>query len=156
MLTEHIFKDTGKSVKIRKVSPMVAVDIEKSIPRPKPPMNTVDYGNGPVQEANYSDPGYMNALEERQAEVGFASLRATIMRGVVVEGDEWKDEVLEYRKFIFETTEKELEEKSDLIVYIMRICMGTQEDMNDLLLAISTRSQPTQEVIDQAKSRFPD
>ena len=32
MLTEFIFKDTGKSVKIRKVSPMLAADVAAAYP----------------------------------------------------------------------------------------------------------------------------
>lgn len=155
--TEFTFHDTGKVVKIRKVSPMLAIDIDASIPRPAPPTNRVDYGppKGVVDEPNYNDPGYLAAVRERDARVGIAATRATILRGVTVEGDEWKKDVEEYRQFILETTGANLEEKNDLILYVLRVCVGSQEDMTDLITAITQRSQPTREGIERAKASFP-
>jgi hypothetical protein len=155
-ITEFEFKDTGKKVKIKKVSPMLAVDVEASIPKPTPPLSEVDYGEpkGKVMEPNYSDPGYNKALERRTERVGIAVLKATILRSVTVEGEEWHKEVEEYRAFIQETTGEPLTEPSDLYIYIMRICVGTQDDMEDLMTAITKRSQPTQEEVERAKSSF--
>ena len=154
-LIDFTFRDTGKSVKIRKVSPMLAVDVEATIPKPKPPVNKVDYGNGPVDEPNYADPGYDQAVKARSNLVGAAVLRATILRGVVVEGEEWRQEVAEYRQFVKDMTGEELTEPSDLVVYVMRICVGTTDDMNELMAAISTRSQPTAEAVERSKASFP-
>ena len=76
------------------------------------------------------------------------------MRSVVVEGEEWKDEVKEYRDFIEKQTGKPLDEPDDLVVYVLRICIGSEEDLTEFLNAVTKRSQPTQEVIDQAKDTF--
>lgn len=150
------FQDTGITIQIRKVSPLLAVDVDASIPRPTPPLNKVDYGDGrgEVMEPNLSDPSYLKALEARQTEVGMAVIRATILRSVIINGAEWKDEVEEYRKFIQETTGAPLAEANDLYVYITRICTGSQDDLNDLITAITTRSQPTPEEIAKAKDSF--
>ena len=101
-LIDFVFKDTGKVVKIRKVSPMIAVDIDASIPTPDPPKQEVDYGppKGKVKEPNLSDAGYLLAIEDRRRKVGRIVTRATINRGVVVEGEDWREEVKKYRQFI--------------------------------------------------------
>lgn len=150
------FKDTGITIQIRKVSPLLAVDIDASIPKPTPPLNKVDYGDGrgEVQEPNYSDPSYLKALENRQTEVGLAVIRATILRSIIVNGDEWKEEVQAYRQFIQDATGAPLAEENDLYVYITRVCVGTQDDLNDLVVAITSRSQPTPEEIAKAKDSF--
>lgn len=156
MLTDFTFKDTGITVKIQKVSPMLAMDIDAAIPRPEPPLNEVDYGEGrgKVQEPNLQDPAYLKALDERTSQVGLAVIKATILRGVVVEADGWQAKVSDYRQFIQETTGKPLQEQSDLYVYITRLCVGTDEDLTDLVNAITKRSQPTQEEIERSKASF--
>lgn len=150
------FPDTGITIKIRKVSPLLAVDVDASIPRPTPPLNKVDYGDGrgEVMEPNLSDPSYLKELEERTAKVGMAVIKATILRSVIVDGEDWKEDVKDYRQFILETTGAPLDEPSDLYVYVTRICTGTQEDLTDLIGAITSRSQPTPEEIAKAKDSF--
>ena len=153
-LFDFTFKDTGKSVKIRKVSPMVALDVDRTFPRPEPPMNKVNYGEGEILEANLTDPKYLSLMIERNSKVNDEVTRVVILRGVVLEGDEWKAEVEEYKKFILETTGKELEENLDAYIYIMRVCVGTQADLNDLLFEITQRSQPTEVAVQAAKDSF--
>jgi hypothetical protein len=150
MLTDFTFKDTGIAVKIKKVSPMLATDIYAAIPEPTPPMNEVDYGEpkGKVMEPNLSDPAYQRAMVERAVKVNAAWRRVMILRGVVVDGDDWQNEVKEYRAFIREITGGEIDEDNDLIVYVLRLCVGTGEDLDDLINAITRRSQPTQEAIE--------
>lgn len=156
MLTDFTFQDTGITVKIRKISPMLAADVNASMPEPLPPEQEVDYGEprGIVKERNYSDPQYVNDLAAHKQKVFQALQRVMIKRAVIVEGEEWLDAVKEYRDFILEETGIPLAETSDLLVYVMRVCIGSNEDMTDLLSAITSRSQPTQEAIEQAKRSF--
>lgn len=156
MLTDFTFQDTGITVKIKKVSPMLAADVSASMPEPLPPEQEVDYGEprGKVMEPNYSDPKYTAEIAEHNKKVFQALQRAMIKRAVIVEGDDWKKEAQEYREFIQSTTGKPLEEPDDLLVYVLRVCIGSQEDMTDLLNAITKRSQPTQEAVEQAKRSF--
>jgi hypothetical protein len=156
MQTDFTFPDTGITVKIRKVSPMILADINAAFPEPKPPENEVDYGEplGKVMERNYSDPSYKVALQERNAKVFQALQRTMILRGVEVEGDAWKKEVEDYREFMQKETGTPLEETNDLVVYVLRLCVGSQEDLTDLISAITTRSQPTQEAVERAKASF--
>jgi hypothetical protein len=156
MITEYTFKDTGITVKIKKISPMLAADVSASMPDPLPPEQEVDYGEprGKRMEPNYSDPGYAAQLAAHKQKVFAALQRVMIKRAVIVEGDDWKADVQEYRDFIQAETGAPLDEPDDLLVYVMRVCIGSQEDMMELLSAITTRSQPTQEAIEQAKRSF--
>lgn len=155
-LYDFLCKDSGITIKIRKVSPMLAADIESSIPMPLPPEQEVDYGEpkGIVNERNLSDPEYLIRLQERSGEIFQKWKRALILLGVVLEGDAWKKDVKEYRAFIQETTGHPLEETNDKLVYTLRIAIGTFEDQDDLIHAITRRSQPTAEAIEEAKTSF--
>ena len=156
MLTDFTFKDTGITIKIKKISPMLAADVAAAMPEPEPPLNVVDYGEprGIVTEPNYSDPSYQVAVAEHKKKMFAALQRVMILRSVVVEGDEWRQEVKEYREFIKSVTGKDLDEPDDLIVYILRVCVGSEDDLTDFLTAVTRRSQPTQEAIEQAKRSF--
>lgn len=155
-LTDFTFTDTGISVKIRKVPPMLYADIEASIPYPEAPTQEVDYGEpkGKVLEKNLSDPGYVTAQAERLQIVYQAWRRALLLRGVILDGEDWREDVEEYRQFIKEQTGKPLDEPDDKLIYILRICIGTLEAQEELIDAITRRSQPTQEAIEQAKQSF--
>src|SRR5512138_1177729 len=137
-LTDFTFKDTGITVKIRKVSFYLYGDIEASFPRPEPPEQEVDYGEpkGRVKEKNLSDPAYQAALTARTIAVNVAWRKALVKRAVVLEGDDWKKEVADYRQNILSITGHELDESDDFLVYILRICVGTPEDQEDLINAI--------------------
>lgn len=155
-LTAFTFRDSGITVKIRKVSPMIATDVARAFPDPNPPAQLVDYGEpkGKVLEANYSDPDYLKAKKANQEKMLEAIQRVYVLRGVVVEGDDWKEEVKEYREFMKEQTGVPVDEPSDLVVYVLRICVGSDGDLEDLLNAITRRSQPTPKEVDLAKGSF--
>ena len=155
-LIDFTFRDTGITVKIRKISPMLATDIGDSIPLPQAPLNEVDYGEprGKVMEPNLQDPAYQRALLDRQTKIFKTWRRVMILRAVQVEGDAWKEEVSEYRQFMQEATGFPLDEPNDLVVYVLRICVGSEEDLGELIEAITRRSQPTREEIEKAKDSF--
>lgn len=156
MLTDFTFKDSGISVRIRKISPMLAADVNASMPEPLPPEQEVDYGEpkGKVLERNYSDPRYQELLDAHKQKVFQALQRVMILRSVVVEGEEWHKDAQEYRQFIKAQTGAELDEPEDLVVYVLRVAVGSEEDLIDLIQAITRRSMPTPEVIQAAKESF--
>ena len=120
----------------------MAADIQASIPAPEPPKNLVDYGEpkGQVWEENRQDPEFILANNKRMRHVLEVLQRATILRGVVVEGEEWKEEVKEYRDFILHHTGKPVEEPEDLVVYVLRICVGTDDGDTGLEGGVRARS----------------
>lgn len=153
-MTEFTFADTGITVKVRKVSPMIATDVAASFPEPEPPEQEVEYPGGKVMEKNYADPNYIHAKAEYQKKVTMALQRVMIQRAIKPTDEDWKEDVQEYREFIQQSTGKPLQEESDLLVYVMRVCIGSQEDMQDLLNAITKRSQATPEAVEAARNSF--
>lgn len=155
-LVDFTFTDSGKSVKVRKISPMLATDVAAAIPEPEPPAQEVDYGGsrGTVMEKNYSDPGYLAEKAEWQKKVVMAVQRVMLLKAIVPVEEDWREQVAEYREFIERYTEKPLAETEDIVVYALRILVGSEEDLADLIRVITKRSQPTQEAVQEAKRSF--
>lgn len=155
-MTEFTFPDTGISVKVRKISPFLAADLAEAFPAPKPPEQEVDYGGekGRVMEPNLSDPNYQYALRAYQQEITMKLQRVMIQRAIKPVDEDWEEDVAEYRAYIQESTGKPLSEESDLLVYVLRVCVGSQEDLQDLINVITRRSQPTPEGVQAAKNSF--
>lgn len=150
------FKDTGVEVFIRKVSPMLVVELQKAFPPPAPPRQKVEIGGEMVEETNPADPDFADAVKAYNTEFEQKVRRLLITRGVVFpEGNTtWRDEVKELRKFWLDTYEKELE-GDDKTVFISYLAVGTDADLSDLLTAIMQRSQPTEGEVSAAKASFP-
>ena len=156
-VVSYRFKDTGRLVGIKKVSPMLAAELRRSFPPPKPPMEEVDYGDGKkVLEPNSAHPGYQSVMEDYNQQMNERVQRLLIKRGVVVAwDDEKKQEVADLRSFWKEEYATELQ-GSDVEVYVNHICVGTQEDLQELIQAITQRSGATEEVIQSHLETFPD
>jgi hypothetical protein len=147
------FADTGISVKVRKVSPFLVNNLRKIYPQPKPPMQEVDYGDGKkVMEANEAHPDYAQTLDEYNNMFMDKLQRLLIVRGVECKVDQ---EAVDSLKEFWKTEYGKELEGSDKEIYIIYICAGTKDDLDDLTNAILTRSQPTKEATELAKVSFP-
>lgn len=155
-MKEFKFQDSGYTVKIRRVSPLLALELQKKFPAPKPPKNQVpDLDGKMVWEENIADPAYAEALTKYQQDLELRMRRLVIMRGVVhTLSDEEKAQVVELREF-WQTTYNEVLEGSDLEVFISYIAVGSDGDLSDLIDAILKRSQPTEEEVREAQNSFP-
>lgn len=155
-LKPYTFKDTGITVMIRKVSPNLVMELQRQFPEPKPPLNAVDYGDGKeVLEPNYADPEYLKSVDEYKIDLESKIRRLIVKRGVAVEiTDEIKAQLEELRSFWLEEYGKAFPEPNDLMAYVSYICVGTGEDMEELLDAIMRRSQPTESAIAEATKSF--
>ena len=159
-LTPHTFKDTGIKVKIRKVSPMLIMEVQKAFPPPKPPMQEVVYGDPgesgakTVEEPNEAHPDYLVAIDEYNLELEAKVRQLMFKRGVRIHLDEeQKQEVKELREEWKEMFDKDLS-GSDKYLYISYIAIGTDADMEELQEVIMRRSQPTEAAIAEAKAGF--
>lgn len=158
------FKDTGVSVEIRKVSPMLGAQLVRIMPPPKPPMQDIlDEDTGKVlrREPNRSHPDYLEKLNEYNTKLNDQTQKILIERGVVTAlGDEEKAAVKELREWwadnVKEGGKATTLPESDKLVYIMFIAAGSLDDIEELTSAILFRSQPTEEGQAQAKDLFPD
>lgn len=155
-LTPFTFVDTGETVLIRKVSPMLVFQLSQDFPPPAAPLVEVDYGEaGKEMEPNPSDPAHLDALRQYNQDFNLKVQRLMIKRGVVVNwDDEKRRKVTELRDFYRDEYGKELP-KDDHMVYVTMVCVGTEQDLEELLTRINRRSQPSEVAIKAATDTFP-
>lgn len=154
-LHQHTIADTGITVGIRKVSPMIKDDLDivlrKEFPEPKPPIVTTEMGT----EENAADPDYAKALAkwsiEHMERLSERLLRVAIQRAIEVEVDH--EAVAELREQMH-AVGVELD-PDDKYVYVSRICCGTWDDLNELSNAVFRRSMPSREAVEAHKATFP-
>lgn len=155
-LRPFTFPTTGRRVYVRNVNPLLAIEIRRQFPKPHPPMQQVDYGDGkPVFEPNYAHPDYAAAVEDWNALITEKMSRLIIKRGVVhTLTDEEKAEVAELRADMEEDMGLNLG-GSDLFVYVSYICIGNRLDVDSLTEAVMSGSQPTRAAVEAAQESFP-
>lgn len=151
-LTDFTFPDSGVTVSIKRLSPILLNDIRKAIrreaPKPKPPMHNVNYGGNIKEEENPNDPAYLEALTEYNALVGELFVDRLIRYGVECQVD--AEAVRELRE---SAPDLELPD-NDKVLYVSRICIQTNADLTALQEAILARSQPTEAAIGGAAEKF--
>lgn len=156
-ITQHTIKDTGIEVGIRRISPLLIVELRKSIKEPEPPMQEVDFGDGKkVLEPNLASPEYEKDKERYDSEFEEKMKRLVFSRGVVLNMDEERlAELRELREFWKNEYNLELTSLgSDKLDYISYIAVGTGDDLNELFNAIMKRSQATDREIENARKSF--
>lgn len=153
--------DTGITVGIRKLSPFLRDDIEAQLRKddrragaaPTPPLAPGVEGE---LEPNESDPDYLAARVSYEAalrpRVQEKLLRIAIKRGVEVDIDQ-----AALSAFRADMTAEgiDLDEADDKLLYVTRLCVGSNEDTQDLYNAIFTRAMPTREAVEAHKATFP-
>jgi len=153
--TDYEIKDTGVTIKIRKVSPLLIQKLQQAHPAPRPPKQEVDYGDGKKRtEENPSHPDHLQALVAHEEMIQEMTQRLLLKRGVEFElTDEMKAEIEELREFYLEEFEQELSE-DDKDVWLFYIALGTTDDYQELLSAIYTRNNITEDALEAAKNSF--
>ena len=159
-LMPFTFKDTGVTVKIKKVSPLLLLEVQKAFPPPEPPMQDVVYGDPDdpgakmEQEPNYAHPDHLANIDEYKMELEEKIRFLMIKRGVVINlTAAQKEEVKELREYWKEEYGAEIK-LNDKLLFINYIAIGTDSDIADLIQVISSRSQPTGAAIAEAKAGF--
>jgi hypothetical protein len=158
-LTPYVVKDTGAQLLIKKVSPLLIMELRRQFPEPEIPTQTVDIGGETKIERNYADPDYERALKVYGFEQEARIRRLLISRGVVIPEDNttWQTEIAEMRNTWLADFGKELPKlgNTDEIDWICYCALGTEADYEDLYIRILQRSQPTTEAVETAKAGFP-
>ncbi len=151
-LTQFTFKDSGVTVYVKKISPTVPMELQRMFPPPKPPLQEVDYGEGRiVKEPNPAAPSYIEELNKYRVDLESRLRKLMIKLGVSCTPD--MDAVKEFREAWLEATGQELE-GDDKYVYVSYIAIQSESDLNDLLTAILTKSQPTGSEIQASIDNF--
>lgn len=159
-LNPFTFQDTGVTVQIRKVSPLLIMEVQRAMPVPKPPTQEVVYGDPKdpgakkVEEPNEAHPDYLEAIDNYNTELEAKVRKFMIQRGVVITlNDEQKADVKELREYWEEEFGVELK-GNDKYLYVSYIAIGTDSDMEELMDVIMRRSQPTEAAMAEAKAGF--
>lgn len=161
-LHQHTIADTGITVGIRKVSPLIQADIRAAVdhdhPRPEPPMQRVETGPDTWQSVpNPADPAYLAALgvwqREHNQRISNQLLTYAAERAIDVEVD--ADAVAELRADMA-ARGVDLSGRSDKYVYVCYVCIGSSDDLQELSEVVFNRSRPSAEAIAAQKATFPD
>lgn len=154
-LVPFTFPDSGVEVKIRKVSPLLALEVQRSIKKPEPPLEKVILASGEEsEEPNRSHPDYLDALQQYNIEVEEKTKKLLISRGVnIVMTDEMKEEVKELREYMKKEMGIDLP-VNDKEAYISYIAIESAKDFESLIQAVLGASQPTTEAVETSKDSF--
>lgn len=149
--------DSGVTLPIRKVSPLLSLELRKAFPVPEAPLEEVEYPNGNiVKEKNENNKAYLESLKKYTEDFDLKLRNMMVSLGVPLEmNEERKAELENVRNFWKENFNKELPRQSDLVDYVMYVAIGSDRDMEDLVREILMRSQPTEEGIQRAIASFP-
>lgn len=158
-LPTFTFQDTGRTVGIRqKVSPYFGKKLRKRYeaehPEPKPPTIFIpndDQGNG-IHEEDVTDAKYVAAHAEWLKELGVFAFEETLkyIFAVCIDPGTIDQEAVDAHKKYAGNDDNE----DDVTIYLKYICPGSQQDLTELAQFAATRSQPTQEQINEKVLSF--
>lgn len=156
-MKEFTFPDSGVKVLVRRVSPLLGLELRKKYPPPKAPFNEVDYGDGHKRrERNLADPDFLAEQEKYDEDMTERLQRLILRRGVVLNlTEDMLLEVKELRDFWKAEYEDDLP-GSDRDVYLTYIAVSTERDLQGLVDEVLRHSQPTEGEVSEALNSFPD
>jgi len=163
-LPEHTFKDSGITIRIRKVGPTtqqrLAQAIMRELPEPQPP--TIETELGP--EPNAADPAYMLAKaqwdQETQRElVNRLMLIAALEAEVTIDAQARIDIARKQRHLgligiPYEPNPDLDDAENEKVFYLLHIAAGTPEDLREFGDAVLKRSVPTEEAVQAHVAMF--
>lgn len=144
---------SGWTAQYKSVSPQVLIAVQASVPWPEPIMQTVDYGDGPVQEANDAAPEYQAALREREIKVGSLLAAIYLDRGMLPLDEEQAAAVAELRAD-FQARAVTTLPADDKRCYLEYIACGRDGEIGEFFAAVRGISQPQEERIAAAVQSF--
>lgn len=173
-LPTHTFRDSGITVRLRKLSPITTTEIMMQVQReladekPEPPLVEQDYGTGKkVLEPHTGHPLYQERLarwERRCNTVGNDRLfKLAALDAVEVEIGEAELAQIARKKRMLRVAagltwqdDPELTDtENDQLFYVTHICCASPEDLREFYNAVAMRSQPAEAAIEQHKESFP-
>lgn len=156
---KHTFS-SGVTVEYVGVNALLSATIEQGLraqrPAPKPSVQMVDMGNGPVAQENPHDPAYLAAMDRYESDIYNATylkyMDACLELGVVsVDID---DDALAATKRTMALIGTPLDEISDKVAYLKYVAAPHRDELGELLKRINTRSQPSEEAVQRHAATF--
>lgn len=153
-LIPHTIKSTGKTVFLRRVSiATLMMDLMQQNPKPLPPLQEVELAGQKTLERNYAHPDYPAAIAAWEQDIETKIMMILLSGYIQVElTDEDKKEVAEYRANMEGIRSLNQNDKQ---VWLRSIAISTDEDLRDIMAALRSGGQPTEEGIKNAADGFP-
>ena len=163
-LPEHAFKDSGITIRIRKVGPTtqqrLAQQIQKEIPEPQPPIVETEAG----KEANPADPQYLLDREKwEQRTRGELTNRLMLIAALEAEvtiDDQARVEIARRNRHLrligipYEANPDLTDEENERVFYILHVAAASPEDLGEFGAAVLRRSVPTEEAVQSQIATF--
>lgn len=165
LLPEHTFKDSGITIKIRKVGPTtqqrLAQQILKDFPEPQPPIvETEELG----PEANSADPAYIAARaawesETRNEHTQRLMLIAALEAEATID-DAARADIARKKRHLgligipYEDNPNLTTEENEKVFYILHVAAATPDDLGEFSAAVLRRSVPTEEAVQAQVATF--
>jgi len=163
-LPEHTFKDSGVTIRIRKVGPTTQQRLAQAIMQesPAPPVPIVETELG--KEPNLADPQYMADTEkwEQQTrnELTNRLMLIAALEAEVTIDDSARAEIARKKRHlqlirIPHADRADLtDEENERVFYILNVCAATPEDLGEFGQAVLRRSVPTEEAVQSQIATF--
>ena len=140
---------TGVTVPLERVSPMFATNLFRANPAPQPPMAP---GVGGDMEPNPADPEYARQVEEHQNHLALKANDMLIDLGVsediAIDAAQLARARQKAERYGIPTS------GDDRLDYLYLCAIGSNNDLERLLFAISTYTSPTEEAVAAADAAF--
>lgn len=164
-LPEHTFRDSGITIRFRKIGPMtqqrMAQAIRQELDKPRVPVAHTELG----PEPNPADPAYQAAVEEWEqqcaTELNNRLMRLAALESEIEIGEREQAEIARKRRYLksvgmpFEDSPDLEREENDRVLYILHIACATPDDLKEFGRAIFQRSVPTEEAVQAHVDSFP-
>ena len=163
-LPEHTFKDSGITIKIRKVGPTTQQRLAQQIMRdnPEPPIPIVETEIGP--EPNAADPAYLQDRadwdKQTRKELGDRLMLAAALEAEVTIDDQAKADIVRKRRNLkligipYDDNPDLTPEENEKVFYILHVAAATPEDLGEFSQAVLRRSVPTEEAVQSQIATF--
>lgn len=163
-LPEHTFKDSGITIKIRKVGPTtqqrLAQAIMKELPEPQPPIVETELG----PEPNAADPAYLAAREkwdsDTRNELTQRLMLIAALEAEVTIDDAARQDIARKRRHLkligipYDDNPDLTPEENEKVFYILHVAAGTPEDLREFSEAVLRRSVPTETAVQAQIATF--
>lgn len=168
-LPEHTFKDSGITIKIRKVGPtthrQLGIQIRKEIPEPEPPRNAPDSEAAALgEEFNRADPAFEQAMEEwnkkTNTELSTRLLLVAALEAEVTIDNAGRADIarkkrsMELANIPWVPDPRWTPEEEDRVFYILHVAASTPEELGEFGAAVLRRSVPTEEAVQAQIATF--
>jgi len=163
-LPEHTFRDSGITIKIRKVGPTTQQRLAQQIMKelPEPPVPIVETEVGP--EPNAADPAYIAAKEQWASDTNrelserlmlIAALEAEVTIDAAAQQDiARKRRHMQLIGIPYEDNPALTPEENEKVFYILHVAAATPEDLREFSAAVLRRSVPTEEAVQAQIATF--